>query len=74
MHLCILGLMSVNKHIWVPVSLVYVCVWFFFVFLPEPFSLSLGDYFTRQLSDLSHQRRLSDSAPPKRRRSREHYR
>lgn len=30
MHLCILGLVCVNKHIWVPVSLVYVCVCFFF--------------------------------------------
>lgn len=30
MHLCILGLMCVNKHIWVPVSLVYVCVCLFF--------------------------------------------
>lgn len=69
MHLCILGLVRVNKHIWVPVSLVFVCVCFF---LHEPFSLSLGDCFTRQLLDLSHQRRMTDSAPPKQRCSREH--
>lgn len=36
MHLCILRLVSVNKHIWVPVCLVCVCLSVFFLFCLKP--------------------------------------